>query len=129
MPCRIQEAGSGPFRRLVLAKLIYLYLVSLDGYVEDERGGFDWAAPDEEVHAFVNDVTRPVGTYLYGHRMYEVMTGWETDPSLAAESPAMRDFAAIWQAADKIVSPRRWQRSPPRGLGSSEPSIPMRSGS
>lgn len=86
-----------------LAKLMYLYFASLDGYVEDKSGTIDWTEPDEEEHAFINDLMRPVGTYLYGHRMYEVMAGWETDLSFAAGSPAMLDFAAIWQAADKIV--------------------------
>jgi dihydrofolate reductase len=86
-----------------MANLIYTAISSLDGYVTDEEGKFDWAEPDPEVHAFVNDLERPVGTYLYGRRMYEVMTGWETDPSLAARSDLMRDFAEIWQAADKIV--------------------------
>jgi dihydrofolate reductase len=86
-----------------MAKLIYSAIASLDGYIEDEEGIFDWAAPDEEVHAFINDLERPVGTYLYGRRMYETMAGWETDPTLAEQSPLMRDFAEIWQAADKIV--------------------------
>ena len=69
----------------------------------DEDGKFDWAAPDEEVHAFVNDLERPVGTYLYGRRMYEVMVAWETPHTLADQSPVTQDFAEIWQAADKIV--------------------------
>jgi dihydrofolate reductase len=86
-----------------MAKLIYSAITSLDGYVADEDGNFDWAAPDEEVHAFVNDLERSVGTYLYGRRIYEVMVGWETDHTLADQSPVMRDFAQIWQAADKIV--------------------------
>ena len=86
-----------------MAKLIYSVIASLDGYVADEDGNFDWAVPDEEVHTFINDLERPVGTYLYGRRMYEVMVGWETDPTLADQSPVMRDFAEIWQAADKIV--------------------------
>jgi dihydrofolate reductase len=77
--------------------------MSLDGYIEDKDGKFDWAVPDEEVHRFINDLERSAGTYLYGRRMYEMMAGWETNPSLAAESPFMQDFAAIWQAADKIV--------------------------
>jgi dihydrofolate reductase len=83
-----------------MAKLIYSAIASLDGYVADEDGKFDWAAPDEEVHAFVNDLERPVGTYLYGRRMYEVMAVWETidDPA-----PVMRDYAEIWRAADKVV--------------------------
>jgi dihydrofolate reductase len=86
-----------------VAKLIYSALTSLDGYVADADGNFDWAVPDEEVHTFINDLERPVGTYLYGRRMYETMVGWETDPTLADQSPVMRDFAEIWQAADKIV--------------------------
>ena len=86
-----------------MAKLIYSAIASLDGYMADEDGNFDWAVPDEEVHTFINDLNRPVGTYLYGRRLYEVMVGWETDPTLADQSPVLRDFAEIWQAADKIV--------------------------
>ena len=89
-----------------MAKLIYLTLASLDGYVEDAAGAFDWAAPDEEVHQFINDLERPVGTYLYGRRMYETMAVWETDPAFARHSPVTRDYAAVWQAADKIVYSR-----------------------
>jgi len=86
-----------------MAKLIYSAITSLDGYVADEDGNFDWAAPDEEVHTFVNDLERPVGTYLYGRRLYEVMAYWETAHTLTDQPPFMRDFAQIWQAADKIV--------------------------
>lgn len=86
-----------------MGQLIYSAIASLDGYIEDHTGNFDWAAPDEEVHAFVNDLLRPVGTYLYGRRMYEMMTVWETDPALAADSPITADFAALWKAAEKIV--------------------------
>jgi dihydrofolate reductase len=89
-----------------VAKLIYSAIASLDGYVADEDGNFDWAAPDEEVHSFVNDLERPVGTYLYGRRMYEVMVFWETAHTLADQMPVMQDFAEIWQAADKIVYSR-----------------------
>jgi dihydrofolate reductase len=89
-----------------MARLIYSAITSLDGYVADEAGHFDWAAPDEEVHSFVNDLERPVGTYLYGRRMYEVMVYWETAQTLADQPPFMRDFAEIWQAADKIVYSR-----------------------
>ena len=89
-----------------MANLIYSSIASLDGYVADEQGNFDWAAPDEEVHAFVNDLERPIGTHLYGRRMYEVMAFWETAHSLADEPPVVRDFAAIWQAAEKIVYSR-----------------------
>jgi dihydrofolate reductase len=85
-----------------MAKLIYSAITSLDGYVADEDGNFDWAEPDEEVHTFVNDLERPVGTYLLGRRMYEVMLYWETI-ALADHPPFIQDFAAIWQAADKIV--------------------------
>jgi dihydrofolate reductase len=86
-----------------MASLIYTAIMSLNGYIEDENGNFDWAEPDEEVHRFINDLERSAGTYLYGRRMYETMIGWETDPTLASQSPFMRDFAEIWQAADKIV--------------------------
>jgi dihydrofolate reductase len=86
-----------------MAKLIYSAITSLDGYVADEDGNFDWAAPDEEVHSFVNDLERPVGTHLYGRRMYEVMVYWETAHTLADQPPFIQDFAEIWQAADKIV--------------------------
>ena len=86
-----------------MAKLIYSAITSLDGYIEDSTGNFDWAAPDEEMHAFINDLERPVGTYLYGRRMYETMAVWETDSSFAADSPLTQDYAQIWQAADKIV--------------------------
>ena len=89
-----------------MAKLIYSAIASLDGYTADEHGNFDWAEPGEEVHRFVNDLERPVGTYLYGRRMYEVMAAWETDPTLPDQSPAMRDFAGLWQAADKLVYSR-----------------------
>ncbi len=86
-----------------MAKLIYSAITSLDGYIEDADGSFDWAVPDDEVHGFINDLERPVGTHLYGRRMYETMVGWETDPTLGDQSPFMRDFAQIWQAADKVV--------------------------
>jgi dihydrofolate reductase len=86
-----------------MARLIYSAITSLDGYIEDEDGNFDWAAPDEEVHAFVNDLERPVGTYLYGRRMYDVMVAWETMHTLTDQPPVARDFAEIWRAADKVV--------------------------
>jgi len=86
-----------------VARLIYTFIASLDGYVEDTAGRFDWAAPGEDAHAFINELEAPVGTYLYGRRMYETMVVWETDPELAAHSPVTRDFAAIWQAAEKVV--------------------------
>src|SRR5438309_4392155 len=92
-----------PGRVFAMAKLIYSTIASLDGYVADENGNFDWAAPDEEVHAFVNDLERSVGAYLYGRRMYEVMVYWETVPALAEQPPVVQDFAEIWRAADKIV--------------------------
>jgi len=85
-----------------MAKLIYSAIASLDGFVADERGGFEWAAPDQEVLAFVNNLERPVGTYLYGRRMYDTMAVWETI-GLAGQTPEMQDFAAIWRAADTIV--------------------------
>ena len=89
-------------QRLTTAKLIYSAITSLDGYVADVNGNFDWAAPDEELHTFVNDLERPVGTYLYGRRMYEVMVYWEAEPP-ADQPQFVRDFAEIWRSADKIV--------------------------
>ena len=89
-----------------MARLIYAALASLDGYVEDDEGSFSWAEPDEEVHAFVNDLERGIGTYLYGRRLYETMAVWETDTDLAEHSPVTRDYAELWQAADKIVYSR-----------------------
>ncbi|HEX6936165.1 MAG TPA: dihydrofolate reductase family protein [Actinomycetes bacterium] len=88
-----------------MAKLIYSAITSLDGYIEDEDGKFDWSAPDAEVHTFVNDLERPIGTYLYGRRMYDVMVAWET-LALADQPPFTRDFAEIWRAAEKIVYSR-----------------------
>ena len=93
-----------------MAKLIYLAITSLDGYVADEEGNFDWAEPDEEVHTFVNDLVRPVGTYLYGRRMYEVMVAWETMHTPPDQPPFVQDFAEIWQAADKIVYSRTLEK-------------------
>ena len=89
-----------------MAKLIYSAIASLDGYVEDASGKFDWGAPDEEVHAFVNEIERPVGTYLYGRRMYETMAYWETEGASEGDSSASREFAEIWRAAEKIVYSR-----------------------
>jgi len=86
-----------------MAHLIYSAISSLDGYTEGMNGQFDWAAPDEEVHGFINNLERAAGTYLYGRRMYETMLVWETDPNLAEDSPITHDFAEIWQAANKIV--------------------------
>jgi dihydrofolate reductase len=86
-----------------MARLIYSAITSLDGYVADEHGGFDWSAPDDEVHAFVNDLERPIGTYLYGRRMYEVMVVWETMHGVPDQPPVVRDYTRIWQAADKVV--------------------------
>jgi dihydrofolate reductase len=89
-----------------MAKLIYSAITSLDGYAADEDGNFDWAAPGEEVHRFVNDLERPIGTHLYGRRMYEVMAYWETAEAATDQPTAMQDYAAIWQTADKIVYSR-----------------------
>ena len=86
-----------------MAKLVYSAIASLDGYVADEDGNFDWSAPDEEVHAFVNDHERQIGTYLYGRRLYEVMVVWET---WQADDPVTRDYAEIWRSADKVVYSR-----------------------
>jgi dihydrofolate reductase len=86
-----------------MANLIYSSIMSLDGYIADRDGNFDWAAPDEQVLAFVNDLERPVGTYLFGRRMYETMVYWETAHILEEQSPLNQDFTEIWQSADKIV--------------------------
>ena len=89
-----------------MAVLTYVAIASLDGYVEDEQGRFDWVAPDEEVHTFINDLERPVGTYLYGRRMYETMAYWETDDD---RPPLYQDYAEIWRAAEKVVYSRTLQ--------------------
>ncbi|HEY0392835.1 MAG TPA: dihydrofolate reductase family protein [Solirubrobacterales bacterium] len=97
-----------------MTRLIYSFIASLDGYIEDAGGRFEWGVPNEEAHAFINELEAPVGTYLYGRRMYETMVVWETDPALAEHSPAMRDFAAIWQAADKVVYSSTLAEAPTR---------------
>ena len=89
-----------------MVKLLYTAITSLDGYIEDESGRFDWAEPDEEAHTFVNDLERPVGTYLCGRRLYETMVYWETADTVADQPPYILDYAAIWQAADKVVYSR-----------------------
>jgi len=86
-----------------MARLIFTVIASLDGYVNDRDGRFDWAAPDDEVHAFVNELERPIGTYLYGRRLYETMAFWETGGSEPSMPDPVRDYAAIWRAADKVV--------------------------
>ena len=86
-----------------MAKLIYASNMSLDGWTEDAQGAFDWAPPDDEVFVCITDVMRSAGTYLYGRRMYATMAVWETDPALAAQSDRTREFANVWQAADKVV--------------------------
>jgi len=93
-------------RRLTMAKLIYATPSSLDGYIVDETGNPDWAAPDEEGFAFITALIRPIGTYLYGRRMYKTMSIWETPDLIPGRTPAMLNFARIWQAADKIVYSR-----------------------
>jgi dihydrofolate reductase len=90
-----------------MANLIYVANTSLDGYTEDKDGKFDWTDPDDEAFRFITNTVRATGTHLYGRRMYETMMVWETDPNLAAQSPLMRDFAELWQAANKIVYSRR----------------------
>ncbi len=89
-----------------MADLIYMTIASLDGYMEDENGDYQWSAPDEEVHAFINELLRPVGTHLYGRRMYEVMRVWETPEALPDATPAMLEFADVWRPADKVVYSR-----------------------
>lgn len=89
-----------------MAKLIYTAIASLDGYTADEAGNFDWAAPDDDVHAFVNDLERPIGTYLVGRRMYDVMSYWETADTIPDLSAVAQDYTRIWKAADKVVYSR-----------------------
>ncbi len=114
----------------MMAKLIYIANVSLDGYIEDASGSFDWTAPDADVFRFITDLVRPVGTYLYGRRMYETMAVWDTDATLATQSEPMADFAKVWQAADKSAGspaasctsatatrPERWSDVPRRRSG------------
>src|SRR3954471_4325179 len=93
-----------------MPKLIYSSIASLDGYVADQEGNFDWAAPDEEVHAFVNDLERSIGTHLFGRRMYDVLVAWETMDT-DGEPPVMRDYAEIWRAADKLVYSRTLEKA------------------
>src|SRR5689334_21335749 len=111
-----------------MVKLIYSPIASLDGYVDDERGKFDWAAPDDEVHAFVNELERPIGTYLYGRRMYETMVFWETVSGGANQPAVIRDFAEIWRAGEKIVFSRTLQTVARPEPTSSAPSTPTRFG-
>jgi dihydrofolate reductase len=89
-----------------MANLIYSAIASLDGYIADVDGKFDWAEPDDEVHSFINDLGRPIGTYLLGRRMYEVLAYWEDPPALDQQPPYVREFAEVWQAAEKIVYSR-----------------------
>jgi hypothetical protein len=100
-----------------MAKLIYVTNVSLDGYIEDERGAFDWFPIDDEVFAFTTDLLRSVGTFLYGRRLYEAMAVWETDAALAAQSDLMADFASAWQVASKVV----YSTDPRRGVNCRHP--------
>ena len=104
-----------------MAKLIYISNVSLDGYIEDEHGNFDWSAPDDEVFAFITDLVRSVGTHLYGRRLYGTMAVWENDPALAAQSELMGDFANVWQAADKVV----YSTTPGRCTYRQDPATPL----
>ncbi len=86
-----------------MARLVYTTIASLDGYINDAQGGFEWSAPDEEVHAFVNDLERPIGTYLLGRRMYETLAVWETMDAAPDQPEVIRDYASIWRAAEKVV--------------------------
>jgi dihydrofolate reductase len=86
-----------------MSKLIYIANVSLDGFIEDAHGNFDWTKPSDDFFAFITNLVRPAGTYLYGRRLYETMAVWETDPALATQSELMGEFARVWQAANKVV--------------------------
>src|SRR3954452_12228770 len=106
MSSRFAERPSRQARRREeprMAKLIYVSNVSLDGFIEDDQGRFDWTEPDDQQFAFITDLVRPVGTWLYGRRLYEAMAVWETDPALASQSALLADFAQVWQAGDKVV--------------------------
>jgi dihydrofolate reductase len=94
-----------------MGKLIYTAITSLDGFAEDAAGNFDWAAPDEEVHAFVNDLEPPIGTYLYGRRMYETMVFWETAATEEDQSGIFRDYTEIWRKAEKVVFSRTLEKA------------------
>jgi hypothetical protein len=112
-----------------VTKLIYSVISSLDGYFEDEEGRFDWAAPDDEVHAFVNDLERPIGTHLYGRRMYETMVFWETVSTEAGEPAVFWDLRGSGGQLRRSCTHGRFRRHPARGLGSSASSSRTRSGS
>ena len=101
------QTGDG---RQTMARLIYTAITSLDGFIADEDGNFDWGAPDEEVHTFVNELERPAGIHLYGRRLYEVMVAWETIDPHGDLPREFREYAQIWQAADKIVYSRTLER-------------------
>jgi hypothetical protein len=98
-PCGRPRSWVGDSR----SKLIHSVIASLDGYVADESGNFDWAEPDAAVHSFINDLERSVGTYLCGRRMYEVMQVWQTLGGSGNLPPHIQDFAKLWRAADKVV--------------------------
>ena len=110
-----------------MAKLVYVANVSLDGYIEAADGRFEWTAPVDEVFSFITDIVRPVGTYLYGRRLYETMAVWEADATLAAQSELMADFANVWQAADKIVYSTTMPGVSTTNTGLRAASIPTRS--
>ena len=110
-----------------MAKLIYVANVSLDGYIEDAHGSFEWTALTDEVFTFITDLVRPAGTYFYGRRLYETMAVWETDPTLAAQSELMADFANVWRRPTRSSTPRRGTQSRPPTRGSSAALTPIRS--
>ena len=97
-----------------MSKLIYAVNTSVDGFMEDQDGNFGWTEPNDEVFKFITDLMRPIGTHLLGRRMYETMMVWETDPKFAAESSLKRDFAEVWQAANKIVFSTTLENLPTR---------------
>ena len=109
-----------------MGRLIYAANISLDGFLEDETGAFDWSVPDEEVHAFWNEHEQHIGTSLYGRRMYETMRVWDSDDWLGNEPPVVREYAGIWRDADKVVYSPHSPRCRPRARGSSGSSSPRR---
>lgn len=112
-----------------MSQLVYSAITSLDGYTVDGDGDFSWAAPDHEIHLAVNELERPVGTYLYGRRMYEVMSAWEGAGDDEDNEPAIRDFAQIWRRVEKVVysttlDPVAFQEAAGRGPAWSVDSTP-----
>lgn len=89
-----------------MADLVFMAMMSIDGFMADAEGNFDWAHPDEDVHRFINDRERATGTHLVGRKMYEIMSYWDTDEATTSQIDFEREYAEIWQGAHKIVYSR-----------------------